>query len=166
MMEPGTLEVTTPSDHEVSMTRRFEAPREHVYRAVTTPELLKQWLTGPPGWTLATCEVDLRVGGDFRYLWRGPEGEEMGMGGTFVELDPPGRIVHTEIFDEDWTDGETTVTTLLTEDAGGTTLTLTVRYSSKKARDAALETGMTEGISMSYDRLAEMLTPGAGGDTA
>jgi len=160
-MEPRTLEVTTPTETEIRMVRRFHAPRERVFQAVTDPRLLEKWLSGPPGWSLANCEIDLREGGRFRYLWKGPEGAEMGMGGTFLEIDRPNRIVHTELFDEDWTGGETTVTTTLTEEAGTTTLTLTVRYTSEEARDAALETGMTEGISMSYDRLTEMLATGA-----
>ena len=163
-MEPRTLEVTTPTETEIRMVRRFHAPRERVFQAVTDPRLLRKWLSGPPGWWLANCEIDLREGGRFRYLWEGPEGAEMGMGGTFLEIDRPNRIVHTELFDEDWTDGETKVTTTLTEEAGTTTLTLTVRYSSEEARDAALETGVTEGISMSYDRLAELLGTGAPAD--
>ncbi len=163
-MEPGTLEVTTPTETEIRMVRRFHSPRERVFQALTDPRLLRKWLSGPPGWSLANCEVDLREGGRFRYLWKGPEGAEMGMGGTFLEIDRPDRIVHTERFDEDWTGGKTTVTTTFTEEAGTTTLTLTIRYPSAEARDAALETGMTEGVSMSYDRLAELLGTGAAAD--
>src|SRR6185503_3862502 len=136
MTNSGTMTVTTPSDREVQAIRLFNAPRELVFKALTTPDLLMRWMHGPNGWTLAVCEVDLRVGGAFRYVWRKANGREMGMGGIFREIVPPARIVHAEQFDEDWTGGETVVTTTLTEHAATTTLTVTVLYVSKAARDA------------------------------
>ena len=106
---------------------------------------------------LSVCEVDLRPGGRFRYVWSRPGRTDMGMGGTFVTIEPPERIVHRELFDADWTGGETTVTTVLDERDGITRMTLTVEYSSRAARDGALATGMTSGMDTSYARLDGML---------
>lgn len=139
------------------MTRVLDAPRGLVFDALTKPELVTRWLLGPPGWTMPVCEIELKVGGKFRYEWRGPDGQTMGMVGVFREIARPGRLVHTEVFDEDWTGGETEVTTVLVEQGGKTTLTITVRYASRAARDGALKTGMEQGAAASYDRLAELL---------
>jgi uncharacterized protein YndB with AHSA1/START domain len=157
MSHTESLKVTTPTDREIRVTRVFDAPRRLVFDALTKPELLQRWCFGPEGWTLPVCDVDLTVGGTFRYVWRKASGTEMGMGGVFREIVPPERIVHMEVFDEDWTGGETLVTTVLTESAGKTTLTLTILYSSREARDAALATPMAEGMAMGYDRLALLL---------
>lgn len=157
MKNTGTLKVTTPGDREIAMTRVFDAPRHLVFEAVTKPELLKRWFFGPPRWSLAVCEIDLRVGGAYRYVWRGPDGAEMGIRGVFREVVPPERIVNTELFDEAWYPGEALVTTALVEQGGKTTLTLTVLYQSREARDAVLKTPMEHGVAMGYDRLAELL---------
>jgi uncharacterized protein YndB with AHSA1/START domain len=158
MRNSGTLKVTTLSDREVAMTRIFDAPRHLVFEAWTKPDLVKRWLYGPEDWRLAVCEMDLRVGGALRFVWRHSDGKEMGMSGVFREIAPPDRLVFTEIWDEDWTGGETLVTIIFAEHAGKTTLTQTVLYSSRAARDAALKTGMEHGAAASYDRLAELLT--------
>jgi uncharacterized protein YndB with AHSA1/START domain len=76
-----TLQITTPSNREIAMTRVFDAPRRLVFDAFTKPELVKQWLLGPPGWSMPVCEIDLKVGGAYRYVWRHTNGKEMGMGG-------------------------------------------------------------------------------------
>jgi uncharacterized protein YndB with AHSA1/START domain len=157
MTRTGTLTVTTPSDREVAATRVFDAPRRLVFEALTTPDLLKRWMHGPNGWTLAGCEVDLRPGGAFRYVWRKAASAQIAVSGTFREIVPPSRIVHTEVFDDDWTGGETVVTTTLEERDGKTTLTVTVLYASKAARDAALQTGFTSGMEEAYDTLAGIL---------
>jgi uncharacterized protein YndB with AHSA1/START domain len=154
MNNTGTLQVTTPSDREVVLTRVFNAPRSLVFDAFTKPELLKRWF-GPRGWSLAVCEVDLRVGGAWRFVLRGPDGAEMGMRGTYRELAPPDRSVHTESFDD--YPGESVVTTVLTEQDGKTTLTATVRYKSREIRDAVIQSGMEHGAAESYDKLAELL---------
>jgi uncharacterized protein YndB with AHSA1/START domain len=156
----ATLSVTTPSDVEVRVTRVFDAPRRLVFQALTTPEILKRWMHGPNGWTLEVCEVDLRVGGTFRYVWRKADGREMGAGGTFLVVEPPDRLVHGELFDDDWTGGEAEVTTELHEHDGTTTLTVTMRYASKAGRDAALSTNFTAGMEASYDGLATVLAAG------
>lgn len=101
MKDPGTLKVTTPSEREIVMTRVFDAPRGLVFDACTKPELVQRWLLGPPGWTMPVCEIDLRVGGRYRYVWRRDrDGSEMAMGGVYREIERPGRIVHTELFDK------------------------------------------------------------------
>lgn len=157
MKNSGTLKVTTPGDREIAMTRIFDAPRHLVFEAWSKPELVKRWLYGPDDWRLAVCEMDLRVGGATRFVWRDRDGKEMGMSGVFREIAPPDRLVFTEIWDEDWTGGEALNTITFTEHAGKTTLTQTVLYSSRGARDGALKTGMEHGAAVSYDRLAELL---------
>ncbi|MCP3144041.1 SRPBCC family protein [Pyxidicoccus xibeiensis] len=158
MAGTGTLKVTTPSDREITMTRVFDAPRRRVFDAHTRPELLKRWLGVRGGWTLEVCEVDLKVGGKYRYVWRkGATGTDMGMGGVFREIVPGERIVCTETFDDAWYPGEALVTTVLVEKDGKTTLTSTTRYESKEARDAVLATPMERGVAESYDKLVELL---------
>jgi predicted 3-demethylubiquinone-9 3-methyltransferase (glyoxalase superfamily)/uncharacterized protein YndB with AHSA1/START domain len=153
---PNRLEISMPNDLEAVFTRSFDAPRDLVWKCHTTPELVRRWLLGPSGWTMPVCEIDLRVGGRYRYVWRNADGRDMGMGGVFREVVAPERLVATELFDEDWTGGETVTTQVFSERAGKTTLTLTVRYSSKEARDAALNTGMTDGMEAGYGRLDEL----------
>ena len=152
-----TLKVEARGDREIVMTRVFDAPRRLVFDAFTKPDLLKRWLTGPPGWTLAVCEIDLRIGGSLRYLWRGPAGEEMGMRGVFREITPPDRIVGTEKFDQPWYPGEAVGTVVLTEQGSKTTLTQTIVYESREARDVVLKSPMEQGLGMSYNNLADLL---------
>src|ERR1700693_1147201 len=114
------LKITTPSDREIAMTRVFDAPRALVFDAWTKPELLKRWLGVFGGWTFAVCEVDLKVGGRYRYVWRGANGKEMGMGGVFREIVRPERIVCTEKFDESWYPGDAVDTTVFVENGGKT----------------------------------------------
>lgn len=153
----NTFKVSTPSDREIEITRVFNAPRELVFDAFTKPELLKRWLFGPSGWSFVVCEVDLRVGGAYRYVWRKQDGTEMGMGGVHREIVVPERVVNTQKFDQDWTGGEAVGTLLLTEHGGKTTSTNTILYVSKEARDGALSSGMERGMAMGYDRLEGLL---------
>jgi uncharacterized protein YndB with AHSA1/START domain len=157
MKNIGAMTITTSGDREVVITRSFNAPRTLVWDAHTKPELIKRWLSGPPGWTLAVCEMDLTVGGKYRWVWHGPHGEVMGMGGVHRQIAPPEKIVNTQLFDEDWTGGEAIGTLILAERDGKTTLTNTILYSSREARDAVLKTPMEQGMAMGYDRLAEVL---------
>jgi uncharacterized protein YndB with AHSA1/START domain len=159
MKNTGTLQVMTPTDREIVMTRVFDAPRHLVFDAMAKPELLKRWLSGPPGWSMVACEDDARVGGAFRCMWRGPDGAEMAMRGIYREVHAPERIVRTETFEFgcDAQSGEQLATLVLTEHDGKTTLTLTVLYSSKEARDATIASGMEHGVAASYERLAELL---------
>ena len=154
MKNTGNLKVTTPTDREVVLTRVFDAPRQMVFDAFTKPELLKQWF-GPCGHSLVVCEVDLRVGGGFRFVLRDPQGREMGMRGVYREIVPPERSVHMESFDD--YPGESQVTGVFTEQAGKTTLTATIQYPSKEVRDAVLQMGMEHGAAESYDKLADLL---------
>lgn len=157
------MKVTTPTDREVVITRLFDAPRGMVFDAHTKPDLVQRWLLGPPGWTMPVCEIDLRVGGQYRYVWENAGGQRMGVSGTFKEIVRPSRIVITQLFDEDWTGGETIVITELAEQGGKTTLTTTVRYASREARDGALKTGMTTGMEAGYERLENLLKENSNG---
>jgi uncharacterized protein YndB with AHSA1/START domain len=154
MKNTGTLQVTTPTQREIVLTRVFDAPRRLVFDAFTKPELLKRWF-GPRGWSLVVCEVDLKVGGKWRFVLRGPDGKDMGMSGVYREIMAPDRSVHTESFDD--FPGESLVTTVLVEDRGRTTLTATVLYPSQEVRDAVIKSGMEHGAAESYDKLAEYL---------
>lgn len=154
MKNTGTLAVATPTPKSIVLTRVFNAPRELVLDAFTKPELLKRWF-GPRGWSLIVCEVDFRVGGGFRFVLRSPEGNQMGMRGTYREIDASYRSVHTESFDD--LPGESEVITELTERDGKTVLTATITYTSREIRDAVIRSGMEHGAAESYDRLAELL---------
>lgn len=153
----GTLKVTTPTEREIALTRVFDAPRNLVFEAYTKPELVKRWLGVHDGWSWAVCEIDLRVGGAYRYVWRGPDGAEMGMGGVYREVVAPERIVATEKFDQSWYPGEAVSTVSMVEQGGKTTLTLTVRYESREARDAVLKSPMEQGVAAGFDKLADLL---------
>ena len=158
MTNAKTLQVTAQGDREIVMTRVFDAPRRRVFDAHTKSELAKRWLLGPPGWSMPVCEIDLRVGGKYRYVWRrDSDGKEMSMGGVFREIVPPERLVATERFDDPWYPGEALDTLVLVEQGGKTTLTQTMLLTSREARDAVLKSGMEKGVEASYDRLEEML---------
>src|SRR5215831_10062124 len=154
MKNTGTLKVTTSSDREIVLTRVFDAPRQMVFDAFSKPELLKRWF-GPRGWSLVVCDVDLRVGGGFRFVLQGPDGRQMGMRGVYREIVAPERSVHMESFDD--YPGESQVTAHFVEQNGQTTLRATVLYPSKDVRDMVLQTGMEHGAAESYDKLAELL---------
>lgn len=157
MMNAGSLKLTTRGDREIVMTRAFAAPRRLVFDAFTKPELVKRWLLGPDGWSMPVCEIDLRVGGSYRYVWRHVNGNQMGMGGVFREIVVPERIVATEKFDESWYPGEAVDTTVLSEEGGTTSVTLTVLYESREAREAVLKSPMEQGMAATYNRLEELL---------
>src|SRR5271166_5824167 len=143
----NTLKVTAPSDREIVLTRSFNAPRRLVFDAMTKPEMVRRWLLGPPGWSMIVCEIDSKVGGCYRYRWRNVDGSEMGMHGVYREIVPLERVVNTQKFDFgcDAQSAEALVTTVLTEQSGRTTLTITVLYASKEIRDAVLQSGMEHG---------------------
>jgi uncharacterized protein YndB with AHSA1/START domain len=155
-MNPTTTPATVfsmPSDREVAWTRTFAAPRERVFRAFTEPEHVQRWLLGPDGWTMPVCEMDLRVGGGWRYVWRNGDGVEFAIEGVFREIERPARLVYTESM----MGSEALQTIVLTEEDGVTTMVSSLLYGSRAERDAAVATGMAEGSSQSYDRLAEVL---------
>jgi uncharacterized protein YndB with AHSA1/START domain len=158
MKATSTLQLTTPSEREIAMTRVFDAPRTLVFDAHTKPELVRRWLLGPPGWSMPVCEIDLRVGGKYRYVWRHDrDGTMMGMGGVYREIQAPERLVATEKFDESWYPGGAVDTIVLVEQGGRTTLTQTMLYETREARDAVLKSPMEQGVAAGYDRLAELL---------
>jgi uncharacterized protein YndB with AHSA1/START domain len=156
------LQVTTPSDREVRVVRTFSAPRELVYQAHITPALLQRWSLGPPGWTMPVCEMDVRPGGKYRWRWKSDnDGKEFGFFGTFREVNAPSRLVHDEYYDPGDVGGpmstEPALITLELEEAAGiTTLTVTMLFPSKEARDGAVGSGMTDGMEIGYARLDEM----------
>lgn len=155
MSNAATLQVTTPTDREVVMTRVVEAPRGLVWEAWTSPKHVPRWMLGPEGWSMPVCEIDLRPGGTWHFVWRKANGTEMDMKGTYKEVAPPERLVSTEKWGPEWP--ETINTLTLVEKGGRTTVTQTILYPSKEARDAALKTGMSEGASQSFDRLDQYL---------
>jgi uncharacterized protein YndB with AHSA1/START domain len=145
----------TPSDREVAFTRVVAAPRQRVFEAWTQPQFVAQWLLGPAGWTMPVCEIDLRTGGQWRYVWRRFPDTEMAIAGSFREVLPPERVVTVERWGPEWP--ETVNTLALRESGGRTTITLTILYPSKSARDAALATGMRAGMEPNFARLDELL---------
>lgn len=147
----GATGFATPSDTEIEVTRVVDAPRELVFDCWTKPEHITQWMLGPPGWTMSVCEVDLRAGGSWHFVWRAEDGSELEMRGVYQEVAPPGRLVATESWGGDWP--ETLNSVIFSDEDGKTLVTSTMRYPSKAARDAALATGMKEGMGMSFDRL-------------
>ena len=153
----STFEVTTPSEREVRLTRLFDAPRNLVFEALTKPEHIREWWGRlGEGYSVPVCEIDLRPGGDWRFVNRTPSGELATFYGVYREIAPPDRLVYTEIF-EPFPDDESVVTTVLTQEHGKTRLTVTALYSSRDARDMVLESGMEHGAAISYDRLEEVV---------
>ena len=151
----GETTFTTPSDREVGVTRIFDAPRELVWKTYTEPEHLRQWMLGPDGWSMEVCEIDLRPGGAYRFAWRKDDGSELTIAGVHREVEPPERLVSTESWGPEWPEALNTI--VFSEEDGRTTLSITVLYPTQEARDAALATGMTDGMTMSLDRLEEIL---------
>jgi len=163
-MTTEKAQVTLPSDREVKVIRSFKARRSLVYRAWTEPGLVRRWLLGPPGWSMPVCEMDVRVGGRFRWRWRNDQdGKEFGFAGTFREVQPPSKLVHTEAYDPGSVGGgypgtDAIVTVTFADDDGATTVTTLIDFGSKEARDAAVATGMTDGMEQSYQLLDRLLS--------
>jgi uncharacterized protein YndB with AHSA1/START domain len=148
--------VTSHADHEISLTRLFNAPRRLVFEAMTKPEHVKQWWGRlGEGYSVPVCEIDLRPGGAWRFVNRHPKGEAA-FHGEYREITPPSRLVFTEIF-EPFPDSVSLVTTELKEEGGKTRLMTTVRYSSPEVRDMVLASGMEKGAGISYDRLEDLV---------
>jgi uncharacterized protein YndB with AHSA1/START domain len=150
-----TFTVTTPSDTEIQLTRLFDAPRHLVFEAMSKPEHIKRWWGNlGDGYSVPVCEVDLRIGGKWRFVNRHPKGEAE-FYGEYREIDPPGRIVFTEIY-APFPDAPSVVTATLADENGKTRLVATSNYPSKMVRDMVLQTGMEKGAAKSYDRLDEV----------
>jgi len=158
-----TAEASLPSDTEVLVKRSFDAPAKLVWRAYMEPDLLRRWCSGQPGWSMPVCEMDMNVGGQYRWRWRSDEnGQEFGFTGEVLEVVPHARIVHTQIFDPGdlgvSMGGEPSIITVTFHELNGiTNVTTTIKYASKADRDAALSTGMTDGMEKSYKRLDGVL---------
>jgi uncharacterized protein YndB with AHSA1/START domain len=158
-----TAQVTLPSDREVKVMRSFKAPRALVYRAYTEPNLVKQWQLGPPGWTMPVCEMDVRVGGRYRWVWKSDaDGSQFGFSGAFREVDPAVRLVQTERYEPGTVGGEypgaeALITVSFADDNGMTTVTTLMDFGSREGRDAAMSTGMTDGMEQSYALLDKKL---------
>jgi uncharacterized protein YndB with AHSA1/START domain len=151
-----TFAVSTPSDQEIRLTRRFNAPRHLVFEAMTRPEHVARWWGClAEGYSVPVCEIDLRVGGRWRFVNRHPKGEAA-FHGEYLEIEPPGRLVFTEIF-EDFPDSPSVVTTELLEEGAGTRLVVTAKYPSMAVRDIVIGTGMAKGAAISYDRLEDLV---------
>lgn len=151
----GVTTFTTPSDRELVATRVVDAPRQLAWEMWTNPKHVPHWMTGPDGWTMPVCEIDLRPGGEWHFVWRDATGTDMEMRGIYCEIAPPERLLSTESWGGDWP--ETINTLVFTERDGQTTMTCTVLYASKGARERALGTGMKDGWSKSYDRMDDYL---------
>lgn len=165
MTQTKKLKVTPRGDREILITRSFDAPVRLVYEAMTTPALIRRWLFAPPGWKMTACEEDLRVGGNYKWAWAGPDGNTaMVLHGTYREVVPPQRLVRTETFDMGcpMQAGEQVATMTFTEQSGQTLVTISVIYPSKEARDGMLASGMEQGMSAGYDNLEAMLSEKGG----
>ena len=151
-----SFKVTTPSDREIRLTRLFNAPRALVFEAMTRPEHVRQWWGQlGEGYSVPVCEIDFRVGGKWRFVNRHPKGEAA-FHGEYREINPPSRVVFTEIF-EDFPDSVSVVTSELVEENGQTRLIATVEYPSLEVRDMVIASGMSRGAGISYDRLEDLV---------
>ncbi|MES2694091.1 MAG: SRPBCC family protein [Verrucomicrobiota bacterium] len=151
-----SVAITYPSGNAITVSREFDAPADLVFACHTKPQLVQRWMLGPPGWSMPVCEIALKVGDTYRYIWRNnADGSEFGFTGRFREVEVPTRVVHTESMIGQ--PGEALVTTIFTEHAGRTTLSVTMSFESPAMRDQVIATGMTDGMAMSYDKLDELL---------
>lgn len=162
---PAPAQVTLPSDREVRVARQFNAPRQLVYDAHTKPELVRKWQTGYPGWDMSVCEMDVRVGGEYKSQRKNQEdGKQFGFYGTFTDVKAPSHVAHEEYYDPGDMDfsmpvGDPCIVSLdLSEHNGVTTLVCNMTFASKEARDGAVATGMTDGMEYSYARLEDVIT--------
>ena len=159
MTSSGTATLTLPTDEQILITREFNAPRHLVYKAFTTPELVKRWWHANRG-EVTVVEIDLRVGGKWRYVMVADEGFEVGFHGEYLEIAPDERIVSTEIY-EGLPEGvfeeeaATVNTATFTEEGGRTTLTLLVQATNKTSRDAIIDSGMESGLQDALDLLEQ-----------
>ena len=153
---PKPVTVTTPSDREIEVSRVFDAPAALVWDCHTKPELVRRWMLGPPGWSMPVCEIDLRAGGAYSYRWRNDaDGTEFGSAGVHREVLPFEKIVTTEAMEG--FDGESVNTMTFVEAGGRTTVAINMAFPSKEIRDGALQSGMSDGMAMGYDRLDDIL---------
>ena len=157
MVERNPVIVTAPGEREIVVQREFDAPRRAVFAAYTEPDLLRRWF-GPHGFTLTECAIDLNVGGHWRYVVRGDDGSEMILQGYYREVDPPARLVTTQVFGDEYiADDASLASAQFDEHEGRTTLTITVRYATGEERDEMATSGMAEGMGQGFERLDDLL---------
>lgn len=163
-------QVSLPGDTQVRVTRDFKAPRDLVWQAHTDPKLVRLWMLGPPGWSMPVCEMDVRTGGAYLWRWRSDEtGQMFGFHGDYREVDSPAKIVHAEYYDAGDIGGAmdtskpAIIDTRFTEKNGVTSLVMVMEFASKEIRDAAVSTGMTDGMEMGYERLDKLFAEQQGG---
>lgn len=159
-MKPA--EVSTPSDREVLIKRSFQAPASLVWQAYTEPALMRRWLTAMPGWIMPVCDMDVQVGGRYRWRWRDENGVEFGFTGEMLEVELHSKMVHTQIFDPgdlggSMGDAGSVITVTFNETDGITNVATSIKFASKADRDAAMSTGMTDGMELSYQQLDAVL---------
>jgi uncharacterized protein YndB with AHSA1/START domain len=157
----GKLQVTLPGPCDILVTREFALPRQLLFDAHTKPAMVKEWLYGPEGWSMPVCEIDLRVGGKYRHVWRNATGVEFSASGKFVEIVAPAKLVTTERFEGAMDQGEALNVLALAEKKGGTILTLLMHFPSEAVRDAAIKSGMNDGIEAGFARLEKQQAPAA-----
>ncbi len=157
MPDSRALKLSTAGDCEIVLARAFRAPSARLFEALTTPALVRRWLLGPPGWAMTVCDIELRIGGAYRYEWRHANGATLGAHGVFREIEPPWRLSQTENFDAAWYPGQALVTTTLEERGETTLFAALLAYDSREARDIVLGSAMESGVAASYDRLEALL---------
>jgi uncharacterized protein YndB with AHSA1/START domain len=159
-MNPAGLQVSTPTDTTIVLTRTFDAPRRLVWEAMTVPVRMRRWMLAPPGWTLAVCECEARVGGKLRLAWKSEDADPvMTLRGEFTDAIPHERMVHTEtmVLGSGETIGSLLETHEFSEKNGVTTMRITQKYDSKAARDGAVASGMENGMEAGYKQLDALL---------
>ena len=152
MQKTGQLELQLIGGTDILFTRLFSAPAQMVFDAHTKPELFSRWMLGPPGWTMPVCEIDFRVGGRYRCEWAHPEEGSFDVSGQYLEIDAPGRFRHTEVM----AGTETVNVVTFTEQGGKTLMSQNISYANAEAWQAAIETGMAEGMEAGYANLDRM----------
>ena len=157
MIELGKLRAAPDGDRRILVTRSFDAPREEVFDAYTKPEQVQRWFGTFGGWWMSACEIEPRVGGEWRFVWRGPDGKRMGLRARCTEFEPPERLSTTAVWDEPWFSGEERRTVLFDEHGSSTILTLRLRYDSTAIRDEVLRSPALQGMALSFDNLEEHL---------
>ena len=160
-MKPA--EASLPSDTEVLVKRSFDAPAKLVWRAYVEPDLLRRWCLGPPGWSMPVCEMDMRVGGKYRWRWRSDDGQEFGFTGDVLEVAQHAKLVHTQLYDAGSMGGsmgsEPCIVSVTFHEVNGiTNVATSIKFASKADRDEAFSTGMTDGMEMSYQQLDGLLS--------
>ena len=158
MIKPGKADTKNLTERAITVSRSFKAPRQKVFDYLTQAEFIKQWMLGPPGWTMVVCEIDLQLAGKYHYVWQqNSDGQRLGLGGVFRVVKSPEVFAAYEKYDEPWHAGQCFVTTALGVKNDETILLTTMQYESKEIRDSVLKTPMLNGLVTHYDNLTKLL---------